>query len=309
MRQDDSNNMSRTKSVLYQADTSQYDNMSLIELLQAILDGADQHGLYRLALMKRTRGYTERIARPFLIQGTSQSDLDSLQFISLCETLDSLNDESVPILQQFYNLLRWRLIANLVANADRESNVSLPRNLRLDIRKYRAYIKQYERNHGGITPDVTTIAKALNMSVKQIRELERAYLTQWPIALDTCIKADDEGQELTIADTLADDFSVEDAVTDCISLKELRAAIAEELENLPKVEADAIRIKYFDGSAAEDKEGLHRAMRKLCQPERMRRLSQYTGSFYGGGWESFRVSFTSRPEAIAIRDSIRHEGK
>lgn len=311
MRQDDSNNTIRTKSVLYQADTSQYDNMSLIELLQAILDGADQHGLYRLALMKKTRKYTNRVAKPFLVQGSiSQSDLDSLQFITLCEVLDSLNtDEQVPILQRFYSLLKWRLIANIIDDNDHESNISLPPNVRLYMRKYVKYTRMYEQTHNGTKPPEDVIAKALNMSIKQIRALQQAYLTQWPEALDATIKADDEGQELTIADTLADDFSVEDAVTDCISLKELRVAIAEELETMPKVEADAICMKYFDGSAAEDKEALHRAMRKLCQPERMRRLSQYTSNFYGGGWESFKVSFTSRPEAIAIRHDTRGNEK
>ena len=311
MRQDDSNNKSRTKSVLYQADTSQYDNMSLIELLQAILDGADQHGLYRLALMKKTRRYTERIAKPFLTQGSiSPSDLDSLQFITICEVTDSLKDDAVPILKQFYALLKWKLIANIVANADHESAVHLPSNLRLDIRKYRHFIKNYKRSNGGNTPDDATAAKALKMSVKQLHALQQAYLTQWPEALDATIKADDEGQELTIADTLADDFSVEDAVTDCISLKELRAAILTELEELPEDQRKAIRNRYFNiDGIITDKTVLHDAMRNLCRPERMRRLSQYTSNFYGGGWESFKVSFTSRPEAIAIRHDTRGNEK
>ena len=147
MRQDDSDNRNRTKSVLWQADTSQFDSLSLIELLQAILDGMDQHGLYRLALMKRTRGYTNRVVKPFLVQGSiSQADLDSLQFITLCEVLDSLsNDEQVPILKHFYSLMKWRLIANIIDNTDHESAVSLPSNMRLYVGKYRRFIKKADK--------------------------------------------------------------------------------------------------------------------------------------------------------------------
>lgn len=309
MRQgkDDSDNRTRTKSVLYQADTSQYDDMSLIELLQAILDGADQHGLYRLALMKKTRKYTNRVAKPFLVQGSiSQSDLDSLQFITLCEVLDSLNtDEQVPILQRFYSLLKWRLIANIIDDNDHESNISLPPNVRLYMRKYVKYTRMYEQTHNGTKPPEDVIAKALNMSIKQIRALQQAYRTQWPIALDTCIKADDEGgNDLTIADVLVDDeICVAELVTDKINQSELSTALQDALKCLPDAEKQAIVEKYFTKVPVTDKQALQRGMRLLSTPKTANNLYPYlySESIKGTSVKRFNQTWSSSTERTAIQ--------
>ena len=243
-------------------------------------------------------------AKPFVAAGGADAEeVQSIAFIAMSDAVRIFR----PGESSFLKVFSWRFMRELILTANNNRVVPVPQHMNDKLYQFNKWRADFKRLHER-EPTEKELMRGLGLSRDQLHSIQSAVGLQFPVRLDEPMPdaEDGTGADDALIDTIPDTCQgVEDCVTDDLSLSELRAAIAEELENLPKVEADAIRAKYFDGEGTQDSAALHRAMHSLCQPERMRRLSQYTSNFYGGGWESFRVSFTSRPEALAIRNDTR----
>lgn len=275
----------------------QYTNEQLVQMIQT---EGDQHGEKMLRLMQQNQGFITMKAKPFVAAGgVDAEEVQSIAFIAMSDAVRIFRPGEASFLKVF----SWYFIRELILTANSNRTVPLPSHMSEKIHRFTKWRARFKAEHRR-EPTEREAMKALGLSRDQLHSIQSAMNLQFPIRLDEPMPdaEDGTGADDALIDTIPDTCQgVEDCVTDDLSLSELRAAIAEELENLPKAEADAIRMKYFDGSAAEDKEALHRAMRNLCRPERMRRLSEFTSSYYGSGLQSFKVSFTSKPEAIIIK--------
>ena len=274
------------------------------QIVQMIQDGQDRHGELMLQLLNQNKGFIKMKAKPFVAAGGADAEeVQSIAFIAMSDAVRIFR----PGESSFLKVFSWRFMRELILTANNNRVVPVPQHMNDKLYQFNKWRADFKRLHER-EPTEKELMRGLGLSRDQLHSIQSAVGLQFPVRLDEPMPdaEDGTGADDALIDTIPDTCQgVEDCVTDDLSLSELRAAIAEELENLPKVEADAIRAKYFDGEGTQDSAALHRAMHSLCQPERMRRLSQYTSNFYGGGWESFRVSFTSRPEALAIRNDTR----
>lgn len=279
----------------------QYTNEQLVQMIQ---DGEDAHGERMLRLLQQNKGFIMMKAKPFVTAGgVDAEEVQSIAFIAMSDAVRIFRPGEASFLKVF----SWYFMRELILTANSNRTVPLPSHMSEKTYQYSRWRATFKRLHEREPTEAESI-KALKLSREQLHSIQSAVGLQFPIRLDEPMPdaEDGTGADDALIDTIPDTCQgVEDCVTDDLSLSELRAAIAEELETMPKVEADAIRAKYFDGEGTQDSVALHRAMHSLCQPERMRRLSQFTSNFYGGGWVSFRTSFTSRPEAIAIQHDTR----
>lgn len=303
---EDSQDQLRTKSILQNVDVSAFDEISLEQLIADIQNDGDKYGIKILALMKKTRPYVQQIAKPFLNAGKlTQAELDNVQFLATSEALHYFRSD-VQVCG-FFGLLKMRLLTALVEISDEIAAISLPRNLRNDMRQYTRFKEVYSAEHNGKEPSAKIIAQHMNISISTVRTLEAAYTSQFVTSLDVPISSSDPDREIgiTLMDALQDDgIAVEDSCLDSVFTEELHQEIDALLDGLPKLEKVAITDKYFGNGKEVDANALYRGMAKLRRPKEMSRLRPYlenSNLYLGVGLSSFRRTQTGRPEMIILQ--------
>ncbi|MDO4325157.1 MAG: sigma-70 family RNA polymerase sigma factor [bacterium] len=153
--------------------------------------------------------------------------------------------------------------------------------------------------------------------IEQIEQSRKTALKRHTVSLDAPIKGFEE--DITLADTIAADGSLESSVLDALAADELREILWKLVDALPKEQASVLHLCYEDNltrAAAGDHLGIshecvrrheRQALRELREPKNSRHLLPYWSDTYsaairGCGVQRFKQTFTSSTERAAIHN-------
>lgn len=190
--------------------------------------------------------------------------------------------------------------------------VRLPGNARKKIARYKKTVARLEVDCG-MGPEDSDVAACMGMSIKQVQELKT--LSQGVTGLDSLLTGNDD---LTLADTLQDDFSLEDEAIDKFYAEHLKNELWGIVEHYTSDRENQIIREYFInnksmariareqelslGRIRQIKEqGLYRLRIGKVRRELLEKFDIAEARIYRSGMSGYRKhDFTSIVEHIAI---------
>lgn len=294
---DKSKKKKRPAAILPETDRQEKTNEELVALIQ---DGEDAHGELMLQLLQKNKGFCFQVARPFLIARSIESEeLQSISFIALCAAVDYFRAERGA---SFLYCLKPFLLRELIIASNDSAPVSLPRNLRTTLNKYRKLTEEYRTAHGSTPPDYIVTAE-LHITTRELENLKAAELSQQaPISLNAVVTdntADSEDGERCLIDTLSDDTA--DTANAALQ-SDLCAAIRDALAGLPDQEREEVLNRYFYSLPVADIKALQSGMKRLRTPAAANSLYPYLygESIRGTGFTRFIQTGFSATERTAL---------
>lgn len=154
-------------------------------------------------------------------------------------------------------------------------------------------------------------------TIEQIEQSRQTALKRLTVSLDAPIKGFEEN--ITLADTIAADGSLESSILDALAADELREVLWKLVDTLPEEQASVIYLCYQNNltrAAAGEYLGIssehvrkqeRQALRELRKPKNSRHLLPYWSDTYsaairGCGVQRFKQTFTSSTERAAIHN-------
>ena len=284
-------------AILPETEQRQYSNEELASMIQ---DGKDKHGEMMLQLLTQNKGFIYKVSKPFLIAKTVEpEELQSISFIALCAAVDYFRSDAGA---SFIYCLKPFLLRELIIASNDSAPVSLPRNLRTTLNKYRKLTEEYRTAHGSTPPDYIVTAE-LHITEKELMNLKAAELSQQaPISLNAVVTdntADSEDGETCLLDALPDVT----ADTEGASIQSsLCSAVLDALAGLPDQERGEVLNRYFYNLPVTDAKALRSGMQKLRTPTTASSLYPYLygESIRGTGFTRFIQTGFSATERTAL---------
>lgn len=210
----------------------------------------------------------------------------------------------------------WPWIRQAMYTSIRDSGkvVRVPAHLQEKIWKYKKAISDYEKSTGA-PPSDAQLCAMLRVNIKTLRRIRETLKVSTPASLDTPIGQSED--ELTLGQTLADDFDLEEDVAHRIDHEWLAAQLQEMLAKLSEEKQQALRARYWEERPLDDREHMKKAqaLAEISSPYNKHVLrpyyDQYLGSLYRGGLKRFKETGQSVVEELALRHLSRadNEGK
>ena len=193
--------------------------------------------------------------------------------------------------------------------------VRLPANRQEQVYQYQKFVMQYRELHNGDDPEPDTICRALEISGEVLERIKKALRIQ---SLDSLERPLPGVENLTLSDTIQDDFSVSDEVTDKVLAEDIKAEIWSILDALkPDHRTALIETVMKCRTLAEVGQELgvgyqrvaqlrNEAIRNIRRMRAFKRLEKDYADLYGlalrgSGLGTFRITRTSSTEAAALR--------
>lgn len=193
--------------------------------------------------------------------------------------------------------------------------VRLPSFRQEQIHQYQQFVTQYRAQHNGDDPEPDTICRALEISGEVLERIKKALRVQ---SLDSLERPLPGVEDLTLSDTIQDDFSVSDEVTDKVLAEDIKAEIWSILDALKpdhrtalietvmkcRTLADVAQDMNVTGSRVAQLRDI--AIRNIRRMRAFKKLKTdyedlYSLALHGSGLSTFRITRTSSTEAAALR--------
>lgn len=193
--------------------------------------------------------------------------------------------------------------------------VRLPANRQEQVYQYQKFVMEYREQHNGDDPEPDTICRALEISGEVLERIKKALRIQ---SLDSLERPLPGVEDLTLSDTIQDDFSVSDEVTDIVLAEDIRAEIWSILDALKpdhrtalietvmkcRTLADVAQDMNVTGSRVAQLRDI--AIRNIRRMRAFKKLKTdyedlYSLALRGSGLGTFRITRTSSTEAAALR--------
>lgn len=121
----------------------------------------------------------------------------------------------------------------------------VPRSSRHAARQLTGAIGRFLGEHGR-QPDEAELARALNVSIDDLHELERQAGLAQTLSLDHAAPSDDGGSSVTYAETLADRKASDTSALDRLEERESKALLAKGIKSLPDRERAVLVLYYHE---------------------------------------------------------------
>lgn len=207
-----------------------------------------------------------------------------------------------------------------------DSCLHIPAGQQEQRRKLQQFQEAYEKEYGQ-TPSDAVSCLFFGLTLKEYQEKKKTALTGRLTSLDAPI-TEQEGEGLTLGDTVAAPGNLEEDITEQIDGQELKRILWGMVDSLPGVQPAIIRARYQEGkntreiaaeqgsSPGEVRGQQEKAIRTLRNPKNSNRLrcfledsEIYSLSITATGAERFRQTWTSSTERAALLRTEREEGK
>ena len=219
---------------------------------------------------------------------------------------------------QFLTFAEWDIRSRMGRYMDYSGTVRLPAWMAEAAQKYRKAVSEFEKAHGR-EPTEAEAARAVGISFdysgRWVRQLDRIRAAAMePTSLDGPVYEDGP----TLGEIQPAGEPPQDAVTDAIFREQMAAAVWEQVDTLPEIQADVIRDRYRDGltlAQIGERKGYTKerarqveakALKTLRTGKRLKVLKPYYAELYGSamrgtGAGSFSRTWTSSTEREALR--------
>lgn len=283
------------------------DNEQLVARINAGIDTADN----MLLLYQQNKGLIYIIAKKY----SGLAELDDLAqegYIGLCEAVSHYDPAAGVKFSSYAGKVIDRHMKRYIYG---NSAVTIPEHMNALLHQYNrlcsSFIARYDRE-----PTDTEICHYLGLNGKQLALLKKAAQMSHTASLDVPIGEEDG--ETTLCDTVKADCDTEQEVLERVQQEQLKKAIWEAVDGLPKCQADVIRKRYAEGKtlqATGESIGItrervrqeeYKAFRALRSPYRFERLHSFADSMiynqalHGNGVERFNNTRTSSTERVAL---------
>ena len=241
--------------------------------------------------------FAYRLARKYRGLGLELDDLRQLAAIGLIRAADAYDPDAGAA---FTTLAAYTIKAEILRGVENQGRlIRVPSHMLAKIRRFRRFSADYLRENGR-EPSDDEAAEALGMTAGELSVMQRASLSVLSLDQPT---GDDDGEALTLADTLVADEDVCADVTDADEGRRLREDMTRALDRLPEDERTVLRAMFFENRSRGQVARLlrssdeavtvirTRALRHLREPWARRLLLQYRADILSG--YAYRSSFTA----------------
>ncbi len=211
----------------------------------------------------------------------------------------------------FITYARFWIVQHIQRYVQKSAAICVPAYLSEKIVRYQKARQLYLQTFG-TEPTPEEISGFMGVSVSEVQKIQRYAYGLNLESLDRPLRDD---EDFSIADTVPDDFDLENDVIGGLYESFEANALAEAVSGLDEQQRLIIRKVYFEGKTVADagreigieyrkcREILHQALRKLSRNKRlMEQLEVVDANIYNSGLRSFkRHNETSIVEGVAIR--------
>lgn len=173
-------------------------------------------------------------------------DLTQESYIALCDAVDNYNPEESAFSTYLGFWLSSRLLRYCRQNM---SPLQIPEGKHSDLYRLRKTEAAFEQDFYR-KPTRKELRSLLGVTDQELNQLFLLDIATTPASLSSPVKSD-EGEELTLGDTIADPSNMAECVIDQECQEQMKEAIKEELQKLPKDQADSIQLVYLEGFTME----------------------------------------------------------
>ena len=212
----------------------------------------------------------------------------------------------------------------IYAFKEKDQQYYIPRHMLNKISTYKKVVYDFDLKYG-YKPTGEELSLLLDLSLKEIKDIEKAMRCQKPTSLDTAL-SDDEGDGSCLSDIVPGSEGIEECIVDSIYGKQYINEVWKLVEeNTSEMENKVLKSCYIDKSTLEDiglKYGQSRdairysrdkALKKLRQRKTSKRFEELLADsslYIGNGVGAYKDrKFTSKVESYAIDRCNKGLGK
>lgn len=211
------------------------------QLVTRIRNGGDGVCYALEQLWNQNQGLIQIYVKKY--QGLAErDDLTQEAYIALCDAVDNYKPEE----STFSTYLGFWLSSRMMKYCRNNTGpLRIPEwrfsNLYHLRKTESAFEQKFHRK-----PTRSELRRLLGMTEEELNQLILLDIATTPASLSAPVKSD-SSEELTLGDTIADPSNMEECVIDQEYQKQMKKAIREELQKLPKDQADSIQLVYLEG--------------------------------------------------------------
>ena len=268
------------------------------------------------ALYEQVKGFIHSIAWKYRDSGELE-DLEQEGYLALYPAIDGYDPATgCKFLTYAEYHIRQHIRQYIQLNS---SCLHIPVHCTEAIRKYKKFCTQYEQKNGK-PPSERTTALFLGLSVEQVRNIRVNACLAHVGSLDAPVTGLDGGEDATLGE-MAAGGDLEEEVIEHLESQELKETIWACVGKLEEKQQEVICKHYKEGfslseigrirgTTPEAVRQIHnKALRSLREPRYSKRLRPflpeteriYSRAITGNGVESFKRTWTSSTERIALR--------
>ena len=283
--------------------TENVTNEQLVALIRAGENEADN----MLKLWNRNKGFVFKMAKKY----SGYAEMDDLMqegYLGLCEAVRCYDVErSIP----FINYAALWIRQAMQRYIDNSSNVvRIPVYLGDLVKRYKKLKNEYFKYYG-MKPTDREMSAFLGVSEEKLDDVKKGARMGQIRSLSEPLG---EEEDYTLADTVASSENLEDDVIRKVDRERMRKGVQEEIERLPKEQAEVIRHRVIERKSLEEtgkqigryRDAVNmlqrRAMRILTLPDRCGKYRSYYEEYLAPaavhhvGVKRFQETWTSEVE-------------
>lgn len=261
-------------------------------------------------LYQQNRNYIYKIALPYS-KSCEMDDLMQEAYFGLVEAVDHFDpDQGFKFITYMPHWIKLK-IHRYVENCGRAKRISSS-ELQL-MSKYQKFKRDFRNYHDG-EPTEADYMKHLDISKRRLNSLEKYIYESSCQSMDAALPGTDD---ITLGDAIADDFNLEEDVTDRIATEQTQAVIWACVGKLDSRQQNIIESRYKRNMSltevskveAVTAERVRQIERKAIITLKKEKQIQAAADFYGYGCrhafhyslQKFKDTRTSSTEFIALR--------
>ena len=220
-------------------------NLTNEQLVTRIREGGDGMCYALEQLWNQNQGLIQIYVKKY--QGMAEcDDLTQEAYIALCDAVDNYRPEE----STFSTYLGFWLSSKLLKYCRNNTGpLRIPEWRYSALYHFRKTESEFEQKFHR-QPTRTELRKLLGVTEEELNQFLLLDVAITPASLSAPIKSD-EGEDVTLEDTIADPSNMEEGVIDQECQEQMKEAIREELQKLPKDQADSIQLVYLEGFTME----------------------------------------------------------
>lgn len=282
------------------------------EQLMALIQAGTDTKKHTLELWEQNKRIIVRMARRY--SGLAEmEDLLQESYIALCAAVDSYEaDTNVPFIA-YLCIHIHKQFNRYVANS---RPVKIPYHMQEKVYQYNNSRRRLTSEIGR-TPTRQEIEQDTGFSTEQVMQIEKAVQAGYMASLYSPIHGSED--DSILADIIKDSSNNIEAAEDAIQQEQLKAVIWDVVDTLPADQREVIRARYQRGQTSrETGQEMDMKPQRVAQVEReaLRILGQgqqgkilrpyldeyiYNGGMHGTGVNTFRHTWTSATERVAMQ--------
>lgn len=281
-------------------------NEELVDLIQSHVNVKENTGL----LYQQNKNFIYQLIFPYS-KYVEMDDLMQEAYIGLWRAVQHYDSNKEC---KFLTYAAWKIQSAVQRYC---LNNSLTKRIPIStlelIHKYHKFRNDYY-NQNNEYPTDQQIIEHLNIKIKRLGQLRQIINAEYCSSLNDVIPGT---EDVTIADSIADEFDLENNVVDSVSSEVINQSVWEAVNELDKRSAEIITGQYKDGMTQTEMSELFnvskqrigelttKAYRKLQNNEKIKTAAEFYGYecklSYHWGVKKFKNIFTSSTEYLALK--------